>query len=122
MRADKLYEAALALLGEEEYSCEDFTHLRFRVINQALAMCLSTHNTCLVSRGEEPVDKFCPVLNDGSELETDDNFSLEVLACLVAALLISDHDRDKANVLFDMAERAKVKYSKVSFENIINSY
>lgn len=122
MRADKLYESVLALLGEEEYSCEDYTHLRFRVINQALSMCLSAHNTNLLSRGEEPIDKFMPVLNDGSEIPIDDNFALEVLAPLTAGLLCADHDRDKANVMFDMANAAKNKYSKVNFKNIVNSY
>lgn len=122
MRADKLYEAVLALLGEETYSCEDYRHLRFRIINQALPCLLSTYNTLLLSEGKETLDKFPLVLNDGSEIPIDDNFALEVLCPMVASLLVSDHDRDKANVLSDMADARVKKYSKVNFKSIINSY
>ncbi len=122
MRADKLYEQVLALLGEEEYSQEDFTHLRLRIINQALSMCLSAYNTQLLSRGEEEIPYFEEIRNDGQCIPLDDNFAKEVLCPLVGALLISDHDRDKANVLFEMADNAKKKYSKVNFALIKNAY
>ena len=122
MRADKLYEQTLALLGEEEYSQADFTHLRLRIINQALSMCLSTYNTCALSRGEKAYDCFEEITNDAQQIPLDDNFAKEVLCPLVGALLISDHDRDKANVLFEMADAAKKKYSKVNFLQIKNAY
>lgn len=122
MKASKLYEAALGILGEEEYSSEDFTHLRFRAINQGLSLCLSSYNTILISEGKEPLDSFPLVVNDASEILLPDNFALSVLAYFVAAFLCSDHDRDKANVLSDIAYREMKKYSKVNFCDIKNHY
>ena len=122
MRAGKFYETVLALLGEEEYSCEDFTHLKFRIINQALAMCLSAHNTILKSRNEKTLSSFAPVVKDSDEIPLQDNMALEVAANYAAALLCSDRDRDKANVLSGMADEARRKYSMANFININNSY
>ena len=102
MRADKLYEQTLALLGEEE--------------------CLSAYNTQALSRGEKQITCFEEIVNDGQIIPVDDNFAREVLCPLVAALLISDHDRDKANVLYEIAQRAIKKYSKVCFCLINNAY
>ncbi len=122
MRVDKFYEAVLALLGEEEYSCEDYEHLKFRIINQAMAMCLSTHNTILKSKKREPVLKFCPIVSDGDEIPLEENMAIEVGVPIAASLLCSDHDRDKANVLSRIAAEARAKYSMANFEEINNSY
>lgn len=122
MRADKFYEAVLAVLGEERYSCEDYTHLRFRIINQALASCLSTYNTQLLSRGEKALESFAPVVSDGDKIPVDDNMALEVLVYITAALLCADSDPNKANILNEFAERGKAKYSKINFKEINNSY
>ena len=122
MRADKLYEHTLALLGEEEYSNSDFAHIRFPIINQALSMCLSAYNTQIKSRGENEIKCFEEIKTNSQPLKIDDNFAIEVLSPIVGALLISDHDRDKANLLFEMADAAKKKYSKVNFVSIQNAY
>lgn len=122
MKADKFYEAVMALLGEEEYSCEDYEHLKFRIINMVMAMCLSTQNTILKSRGEACVLKFEPVTNDKDEIPIDENMAMEVGVPMAAALLCSDHDRDKANVLSEIADRARAKYSMANFAEINNSY
>lgn len=122
MRADTLYEAALALLGEEEYSCEDYTHLRFRIINYVVALFLSTQNTINLAKGVSAKETFLPIVKDSDIVPLDENFALEAAAPMVAALLVADHDRDKANVLSAMAENAKKKYSKVNFLNVADNY
>ncbi len=122
MRADMLYETALALLGEDEYSCDDYTHLKFRIINQALAGALFTYNTIRLSQNKEPIEKFETVVKDSDEIPVCDNMAREVLAPAVGALLCADHDREKANVLAYMAQTANKKYSKANFLQIENLY